>query len=87
MKGEIEMEIKDIYEQYEKLLDKDIEVKGWIKKHRKQKEVGFIDLSDGTCFKRLQIVYDKTTKDFDSITKIHFGSSVKIKGTFHSIFV
>lgn len=81
MKGEIEMEIKDIYEQYEKLLDKDIEVKGWIKKHRKQKEVGFIDLSDGTCFKRLQIVYDKTTKDFDSITKIHFGSSVKIKGT------
>ena len=75
------MEIKDIYEQYEKLLDKDIEVKGWIRKHRKQKEVGFIDLSDGTCFKKLQIVYDKETLDFDSITKIHFGSSIKIKGT------
>lgn len=81
MKGEIKMEIKDIYEQYEKLFDKDIEVRGWIRKHRKQKEIGFIDLSDGTCFKKLQIVYDKDTIDFDSITKIHFESSVKVKGT------
>ena len=32
------MEIKDIYEQYEKLLDKDIEVRGWIRKYRKQKD-------------------------------------------------
>ena len=29
-----------------------------------QKEIGFIDLSDGTCFKKLQIVYDHETKDF-----------------------
>ena len=34
--GEI-MEIKSIYDSYKKLLDKDIEVKGWIRKHRKQK--------------------------------------------------
>ena len=66
------MEIKDIYEQYEKLLDKDIEVKGWIRKHRKQKEVGFMDVSDGTCFKKLQVVYDKSVKDFEDILKIQF---------------
>lgn len=75
------MEIKDIYKQYKELLDKDIEVRGWIRKHRKQKEVGFIDLSDGTCFKKLQIVYDKSTKNFEDIAKIHFGSSVKVIGT------
>ena len=74
------MDIKEIYESYKDYIDKEIEVEGWIKKHRKQKEIGFIDLSDGTCFKILQIVYDKSTKDFDFIGKIHYGSSVKVKG-------
>ena len=73
-------EIKKIYDSYKEIIEKDIEVKGWIRKHRRQKEIGFIDLSDGTCFKKLQIVYDKETIDFDSITKIHFGSSIKVKG-------
>ena len=81
MKKEKNMKMKSIYDSYEELLGKDIEVEGWIRKHRKQKEIGFIDLSDGTCFKKLQIVYDKETLDFDNITKIHFGSSVKVKGT------
>lgn len=40
------MEIRKIYE--EKPVDKEITVKGWIRKHRKQKEIGFIDLSDET---------------------------------------
>ena len=74
------MEIKEVYDLYKELLDKEIEVKGWIRRHRKQKEIGFIDLSDGTCFKKIQIVYDKKTKDFDSITRIHFGSSIKVIG-------
>ena len=74
------MDIKKIFDSYEELLGKDIEVKGWIRKHRKQKEIGFIDLSDGTCFKKLQIIYDKSTKDFEKISKIHFGSSVKVNG-------
>lgn len=74
------MEIRKVYDKYEKLLDKDIEVKGWIRKFRKQKDVGFIDLSDGTCFKKIQIVYDRDTLDFDKVEKIHFGSSIKVKG-------
>ncbi|MEE3343806.1 MAG: asparagine--tRNA ligase [Bacilli bacterium] len=75
------MEIKKIYDDYKKLLDKDIEVKGWIRKHRKQKEIGFIDLSDGTCIKLLQIIYDKSILDFDEVAKIHVGSSIIVKGT------
>ena len=74
------MEVKKIYDSYKELIDKEIEVDGWIRKHRKQKEIGFIDLSDGTCFKKLQIVYDRETKDFDTIKKIDFGSSIKVKG-------
>ena len=74
------MEIKEIYDLYKDFLDKEIVVKGWIRKHRKQKEIGFIDISDGTCFKKLQVVYDKDLSDFDIIQKIHFGSTVEVKG-------
>jgi len=75
------MEIKEILRKEKELIEKEIEVKGWIRKHRKQKAIGFIDLSDGTTIKQLQIVYDKDLKDFESIQKIHFGSSIKVKGT------
>ena len=75
------MDIKKVFDDYESLIEKEIEVEGWIRKHRKQKEVGFIDLSDGTCLEGLQIVYDKDTYGFDEIQKIHFGSSIKVVGT------
>lgn len=74
------MEIKEIYDLYEKDIDKDICVFGWIRKHRKQKEIGFIEISDGTCFKTLQIVYDEKIEDFEEIKKIHFGSCIKVFG-------
>ena len=74
------MEIKEVFKKEKDLIEKEIEVKGWIRKHRKQKEIGFIDLSDGTTIKQIQIVYDKKLKDFDDIQKIHFGSSIKVKG-------
>lgn len=74
------MEIKEIYDLYKEYIGKEIVVKGWIRKHRKQKEIGFIDISDGTCFKKLQIVYDTKLPDFNRFTKIHFGSSIEVKG-------
>lgn len=72
------MEIKKIYE--EKPIGKELSIKGWIRKHRKQKDIGFIELSDGTCFKKLQIVYDSKLKDFESIQKISFGSAIEVHG-------
>ena len=61
-------------------IDKDVVVCGWIRNHRKQKEFGFIDFNDGTCFKNLQIVYDNSLKNFDEIQKLHIGSAIKVKG-------
>ena len=74
------MEIKEVYDLYEKYLDKEICALGWIRKHRKQKEIGFIEISDGTCLKTLQIVYDEKTENFKEIQKIHFGSCIKVFG-------
>ncbi|HOZ54234.1 MAG TPA: asparagine--tRNA ligase [Bacilli bacterium] len=75
------MIIKDIYKDYKSLLNKEVTINGWIKNHRKQKEYGFIDFYDGTCFKSVQIVYDNSLKKFDEIQKYKVGSSLEIKGT------
>lgn len=75
------MEIKYIIDNSKKLIDKDIEVSGWIRNHRPQKEFGFIDFSDGTCFKHLQIVYDNTLNNFNDVGKLLVGSSIKVVGT------
>ena len=74
------MDIKEIYEKKESLIGKEIEVSGWIRNHRKQKEFGFIDFADGTCFKHLQVVYDNTNDNFLDIQKYHIGSAIKVKG-------
>ena len=74
------MDIKEIYEQKESLIGKEVEVSGWIRNHRKQKEFGFIDFADGTCFKHLQVVYDNTNDNFLEIQKYHIGSAIKVTG-------
>jgi asparaginyl-tRNA synthetase len=74
------MEAKELVQDYKKYLDKEVEISGWVRNHRKQKEFGFIDFSDGTCFKHIQVVYDNKLKDFDDIQKIKVGSSISAKG-------
>lgn len=59
---------------------KKVTVCGWVRNHRKQKEFGFIDFSDGTCLKHLQIVYDNKLKEFEEILKIKNGSSIEVTG-------
>ena len=75
------MTIKDLREKNKDLLKKEVEVNGWIRNHRKQKEFGFIDLSDGSCFKHIQVVYDNTLEDFDEISKFLVGCAIHVKGT------
>ena len=74
------MTVKEIYENHKKLLKKEVVLQGWIRNHRKQKEFGFIDFSDGTAFKHIQIVYENKLKDFDQIQKLHVGCSIKVVG-------
>ncbi|MFV0499749.1 MAG: asparagine--tRNA ligase [Bacilli bacterium] len=74
------MQIKEIKENYEKLLGKKVNLNGWIKNHRKQKNFGFIDLSDGSSFKNLQIVYDEAIENFDEVQTFKHDSSINIEG-------
>ena len=74
------LDLKDIYKDYKKYIDKEITVQGWIKSHRKQKEFGFIDFNDGTYQKNLQVVYDNSLTKFDEISKLRLGSAITVKG-------
>ena len=74
------MKLVELYKDIDKYLDKEVTLKGWIRNHRKQAHFGFIDFSDGTCFKHIQLVYDESS-NFDEIVNINFGSSIKVVGT------
>ena len=71
--------LNDLYKDMENFVGKDIVLEGWIRNHRKQKEFGFLDFSDGTNFKTLQVVYDNTANS-DEIIKMRVGSSIRVKG-------
>ena len=74
------MDVREIFDDVKKYLDKEVVLQGWVRNHRKQKEFGFIDFSDGTCFGTIQLVYDNKLKNFDDIQKIKIGSSLEVIG-------
>ncbi len=74
------IDLRKLYKDLDEYVDKEIELKGWIRGHRKQKDFGFIDFSDGTCFKHMQIVYDKDTTNFTSIQQLKYGSAICVVG-------
>ena len=74
------MDLKDLYLNIKDYVGKEVNLSGWIRNHRKQKEFGFIDFSDGTVFKHIQIVYDNSLSDFDEIQKLHVGCAISVNG-------
>ncbi len=74
------MELKELFLDVDKHLDKKIKLEGWIRNHRKQKEFGFIDFYDGTTFKSIQVVYDNKLSNFSEISKLRVGCSIEVEG-------
>lgn len=73
--------VKDLYSEFESFSGKSIEINGWVRNNRAQKEFGFIDLNDGTYFDTIQIVYEESKLgNFKETQKIRVGSSVRVIG-------
>lgn len=78
----MEIRVKDLYEKAEQFEQKEISIKGWIRNNRDQKEFGFIDLHDGSCFETLQIVYElKSLENYKEIAKLRAGASIEVSGS------
>ena len=48
--------VKEFYQHYQEMEGENVVVSGWVKTKRIGKEVGFVELGDGTCMKNIQIV-------------------------------
>ena len=49
------VEIKELYDNTEKYIDKEVETCGWVRSIRDSKTFGFITVNDGTFFKPIQV--------------------------------
>ena len=59
----------------------EILVCGWVKTSRESKNVGFLEINDGSCFGNLQIIIDADKFDnFKEIANLSVGTSVNVKG-------
>jgi asparaginyl-tRNA synthetase len=77
----METTVKQIYRETDKQLGQAIELYGWVRNHRAQKEFGFINFHDGTFFETLQVVYEEQKIDnFKEVQKLRVGSAILVKG-------
>ena len=73
--------IKQIYADQEAFAGKEIVLGGWARSIRDSKAFGFIDLYDGSCFKTMQVVFEREKiANYDEIAKLNVGSAVVVRG-------
>ena len=72
--------LKELFNESDKYIGKNVNVTGWIRTNRDSKTFGFIVLSDGTTFNTLQVVYDEKLSNFSEIAKLNVGCALRING-------
>ena len=73
-------DLRDIAAQEKALLGQTVTVQGWIRNHRKQKNIGFIEFFDGTALAAMQIVYDEQVEDFSGVQALRNGAAIEATG-------
>ncbi len=69
--------IKDLLNDYKKVLHHDVTIRGWVRAFRSNR---FIALNDGSTINNIQVVVDFENFDAEIINKINTASSLKIVG-------
>ena len=73
--------VRQLFADFKDLHEKEVELYGWVRNNRAQKEFGFIDLNDGTFFETIQVVYESEfVSNFKDVGKFRAGSAIKITG-------
>ncbi len=58
-----------------------IGIQGWVKTKRDSKNVTFLEITDGSGFRGIQVIVDAQQKDFTQLEEAVTGASVEITGT------
>ena len=73
--------IKQLFRNTSEYASKEVTICAWVRTNRAQSQFGFLNVNDGSFFDNLQVVYEQNLDNFDSISKIGVGASVKVVGT------
>ena len=73
--------VRSLFKDTDAYAGKEIKVGGWVRNLRASKNFGFINLSDGTFFSQLQVVYGSELANFAEISKLNIGAAVIVTGT------
>lgn len=75
------LDIRQIFQQSEEFLGKDVTVQSWVKTIRDSNKFAFIELNDGTFFSNLQIVLEaENLENFKEVVKYPIYTAIKVKG-------
>ncbi|MDO5047253.1 MAG: asparagine--tRNA ligase [Anaerococcus sp.] len=76
------MKIRQLVKDLDQYKDKEVTVNGWIRNQRFGKNVGFIELNDGSTFKNLQVVVGSDIENYEDLDKQFLSSSLEVRGIF-----
>ena len=69
--------ISGIYADAKAFDGQNLTVMGWVRTVRDMKNFGFIELNDGSCFKPIQVVFERETlKNYDEIAHQNVGAAL-----------
>jgi len=75
------LDISTLHKKTNEYKEKTVEIGGWVRSVRDNKNFGFIDLNDGTSFKGVQIVFTpEKCGNYTEVSKLNAGSSIKCSG-------
>lgn len=72
--------IRSIFRTPKQFLNGNINISGWVRTVRANKDLAFIAVSDGTFFTSLQVVATSDLSNFEAIDKLSIGSAVSVTG-------
>ena len=73
--------VRSFFRDREQYIGQEVVTGGWVRSIRASKTFGFIVVNDGTFFEPIQVVYNDTLDNFETISKLNVGAAVIVKGT------
>ena len=74
------MELRILLNDFKEYDGKEVVVEGWIRNLRDSKNIMFIELSDGTDFRNVQVVVDADLSNYDEIKRQSLSASISVRG-------
>jgi asparaginyl-tRNA synthetase len=76
----MKVETKQLYRDTATYAGKEVVLEGWIRTIRASKNIGFIELNDGTFFRNVQVVFGDTMPNFADIARLPIATALRVTG-------